>query len=230
MTRRIVGQARVLVAGDNALMRQGLKALLGSCGWMTVVESTDERNFDLHLGTDDLDLVLLVRVDDARPLVPKLLTRSRRKPRLIVLVPAAKDPGSSYATQLPDALTWVRRLPITASPTDVITAVRESLGQVEEDLPRTLPRRRTHARFTPKEDQVFRLLLRGLSNRDIAQELWVTEEPVKAHLTSVYRKLGVKSRAEAIAAHFDASSSSPSGPLFGPSATTKVFGTAVAGA
>jgi LuxR family maltose regulon positive regulatory protein len=36
----------------------------------------------------------------------------------------------------------------------------------------------------------------GLTNREIARELWITEETVKFHLKNVYRKLGASSRDE----------------------------------
>ena len=40
-------------------------------------------------------------------------------------------------------------------------------------------------------------LARGLSNRAMSQELWVTEQTVKFHLSNIYRKLGVSNRTEA---------------------------------
>lgn len=51
-----------------------------------------------------------------------------------------------------------------------------------------------------REGQVLRLLTDGLSNRLIAAELTIGEETVKTHLRSIYRKLGVTDRAQAIAA------------------------------
>jgi DNA-binding NarL/FixJ family response regulator len=56
--------------------------------------------------------------------------------------------------------------------------------------------RRAHG-LTERELTVTVALARGLSNREIAQELWITEETVKFHLTNVYRKLGVRRRVEA---------------------------------
>lgn len=53
--------------------------------------------------------------------------------------------------------------------------------------------------LTERERAVFQLLVRGLSNTEIAQELIVTVGTVKRHLNSIYGKLGVTSRAQAIA-------------------------------
>jgi DNA-binding CsgD family transcriptional regulator len=54
-------------------------------------------------------------------------------------------------------------------------------------------------RLTPREAEVFGLLRSGLSNRSIAESLVVSESTVKVHIRHIYEKLGVRSRAEALA-------------------------------
>ena len=49
----------------------------------------------------------------------------------------------------------------------------------------------------PREACVLSLVAEGLSNTAIAQRLYIAEQTVKFHLTSVYRKLGVTNRTEA---------------------------------
>ncbi len=51
--------------------------------------------------------------------------------------------------------------------------------------------------LSPQEIRVLRLLAAGLSNTDIAKELVVSTNTVKTHIKSIYRKLGIASRAEA---------------------------------
>lgn len=53
--------------------------------------------------------------------------------------------------------------------------------------------------FTQREKDVLKLLLLGYSNKDISAKLFITESTVKAHLTSVYKKLGVNGRTKAMA-------------------------------
>jgi DNA-binding NarL/FixJ family response regulator len=54
------------------------------------------------------------------------------------------------------------------------------------------------AGLTPSEERVLEALARGLSNREIAEELWLTQQTVKFHLTNIYRRLGVTNRTEAV--------------------------------
>jgi DNA-binding NarL/FixJ family response regulator len=53
--------------------------------------------------------------------------------------------------------------------------------------------------LSQRESEVLPLLARGLSNRLIASELVLSEETIKTHLRSIYRKLGVNDRAQAVA-------------------------------
>ena len=51
--------------------------------------------------------------------------------------------------------------------------------------------------MTDREAEVLRLVARGLTNRQVAAELVVSERTVHAHLRSAYRKLGLSSRSAA---------------------------------
>ena len=53
--------------------------------------------------------------------------------------------------------------------------------------------------LTAREREVLNLLARGMSNAAIAEELVITNKTVKNHLSRIYEKIGVHSRAEAIA-------------------------------
>ena len=53
--------------------------------------------------------------------------------------------------------------------------------------------------LTAREREVLNLLARGMSNAGIAEELVITNKTVKNHLSRIYEKIGVHSRAEAIA-------------------------------
>ena len=50
--------------------------------------------------------------------------------------------------------------------------------------------------LTPQEDAVSALVAQGLSNREVAAELYVSPKTVQYHLTRIYAKLGLRSRSE----------------------------------
>ena len=104
-----------------------------------------------------------------------------------------------------------RRLRLDRSPTEARDPLREALdiaaacsadGLVEEaraELAAAGVRPRTDAlagpaALTPSERRVADLAAAGRTNRDIAQELFVTPKTVEVHLSAVYRKLGIDSR------------------------------------
>ncbi|GAA5513402.1 HTH-type transcriptional regulator MalT [Deinococcus carri] len=81
-------------------------------------------------------------------------------------------------------------LPPTLLPPPSLSAEEDE----EEDLPLT-----GDVTLTPRERDVLALLAEGLSNKRAARELGVTESTVKFHVQAVYSKLGVQSRAAAVA-------------------------------
>jgi DNA-binding CsgD family transcriptional regulator len=59
-------------------------------------------------------------------------------------------------------------------------------------------------RVTPREREVLELVAEGLSSREIAGRLWVTEETVKTHIRRLHDRLGARTRAHAVAIAFRA--------------------------
>jgi DNA-binding NarL/FixJ family response regulator len=73
-----------------------------------------------------------------------------------------------------------------------------TLHGIEPRTPAVLDRSRSPMMVTPRQQEVIELLGQGMSNRQIARRLGMSEATVKSHLYSAYRKLGVSSRSEAI--------------------------------
>lgn len=69
--------------------------------------------------------------------------------------------------------------------------------RIMEHFSNTGPAAEPDAELTKREQQVLALISRGLRNIDVAQHLGVSESTVATHLKSIYRKLGISSRAEA---------------------------------
>lgn len=56
----------------------------------------------------------------------------------------------------------------------------------------------TQKGLSQREAEVAELVSKGLSNKEVANQLFVTEKTVKFHLTNIYKKMSVKSRAQLI--------------------------------
>ncbi len=107
----------------------------------------------------------------------------------LVIVAETDDAGLgrlALARGVP-VLTWPDRGTATARQSD---AVRE----------RPLPSEPRGRRLTPREREVLALVAAGISNKSIARSLKISPNTVKFHMTTLFAKLGVATRAEAIAA------------------------------
>lgn len=60
--------------------------------------------------------------------------------------------------------------------------------------------------LTHREEDVIKLLLLGLSNREISEKLSVTYNTTKAHIESIYRKLNVSNRVQAVIKYLEITS------------------------
>jgi len=68
--------------------------------------------------------------------------------------------------------------------------------RVDQELRRARPRPRRDDGLTSAEGRVAALVVAGSTNREVAAQLFVTVATVEAHLTRIYRKVGVRSRTE----------------------------------
>lgn len=81
---------------------------------------------------------------------------------------------------------------------DGLPALSPSIARrIMEHFRRTGPAANEETDLTAREKDVLALISRGLRNSDVAQQLGMAEGTVASHIKSIYRKLGISSRAEA---------------------------------
>ena len=194
---------RVLVAEDPAVVRSGLLQLLENVDEITVVgaaaggeeavsiaaaEQPDVVLMDLEM--PDIDGIEATRrIRAAQPEVNVvLLTAFSDRERIL----AAIDAGAvGYLLKDAEPEELVRGLeaaargesPLSPKAAQALVAARGETGG--------------HPQLTPREDEVLGLLAEGLPNKLIARRLDISEKTVKAHLTSIFQRIGVTDRTQA---------------------------------
>lgn len=191
---------RVLIADDHRLMLEAIQAALADAADIEIVGEARTGAQVLPLvGQTDPDVLLL---DIRMPQMDGLQVLERMRQRYpdvkIVVLSGADEPeivqralnggASAYVLKhvdprdLPSALRQAAEGTVFQAPTGVEMAENSAVKE---------------AGLSDRELEVLRALARGLSNKQIAKEGWVTEQTVKFHLSNIYRKLGVSNRTEA---------------------------------
>lgn len=197
---------KVLLADDHRLILEGIRQALSQSDDVEVVGEarTGAQVLPLVRQTKP-DVVLLdVRMPEMDGLsVLELLARQHPETKAVILS-VSSDPEHIRAALTRGACGYIVK---SINPADLPSAVRQAVeGTVYNvlGLPDQAERNDAGDRvgLTDRERSILQALARGLSNRAIAKELWVTEQTVKFHLTNVYRKLDVRNRTEAARAAY----------------------------
>jgi DNA-binding NarL/FixJ family response regulator len=203
---------RVVVADVQPAVRAGLVLILDAADGIEVVgEAADGRQAIAVAREARPDVVCLdVRmpvmdgVAAAKPLSEHakvlMLSYSEDEP---LVTGAISNGASGYLVhgrfepeELEQRIKAIARGEMVLSPAvtpAVFDALRRAPGPANDEREEGL------GSLTAREREVLNLLARGMSNRDIAEELVITNKTVKNHLSRIYEKIGVHSRAEAIA-------------------------------
>ena len=196
-----MSKLRVVLADDHQLMIEAVRVALESDGDFEVVGSTTDATKILGLVAETVpDVVVL---DVRMPLLDGITCLNRihhRHPDVkVVMLSASEDPMLAAQALEGGASAFVLK---QIDPRDLGGVLRQVVhGTVLQTVgvPASLSssRQAAEAGLTAKEQEVLQALARGLSNQQIAKELWLAEQTVKFHLSNIYRKLRVSNRTEA---------------------------------
>lgn len=196
---------RVLLVDDHPVVRAGLRALIDGLDDVDVVgEAHDLASAERVAVLDRPDVVLMdLNLGDG-PGGAEVTARLRALPDAPeVLVLTTYDTESDILRAL-DA--GAKGYLLKDAPADELFAAIRATARGETVLASSvaalLVRRASSPGpvVTDREVEVLELLAQGLGNKEMARELFVSEATVKSHLSHVYAKLGVDTRAGAVAA------------------------------
>jgi DNA-binding NarL/FixJ family response regulator len=205
-----------MVVDDNPVVRQGLVSLLEASGIEVVGEAGDGRLAVELAGRLRPDLVLL---DVRMPLLDGVTAaRALSSVSRVLMLTYTDDPATVRAAIGNGAVGYLVHGTFTAE--ELTTAVNDAVGGshplsqaavsalvgavrqgAERDRPQPPAQGRPRERYglSAREAEVMDLIVRGRSNGEIARKLFLAEKTVKNHVNRIYAKLGVTSRAAAIA-------------------------------
>jgi DNA-binding NarL/FixJ family response regulator len=192
-----------MVVDDHAVVRQGLTKLLEAAPDINVVADAsggEEVAPLVQTATPDVILMDLSMpdVDGVEATRRALAIRPEAK---VVMLTSFAEPEHVNAALDAGAVGYVLK---DAAPEEIVKAVMAA-GRGEAPFSpraaRALLQRRAQKRtgddLTPRERQVLELVGQGLANKQISRKLGIREKTVKAHLTSVFQRIGVSDRTSA---------------------------------
>lgn len=201
-------QIRILVADDHPIVRDGLIAILSTQADFVVVgeastgAETIERTLALSPDVLLLDLAMsdgdgveaLIGLRERQHMVRTIIfTAYDTDERILSAVRAGAQGYLLKGTPREDIFQAIRTVHAGGSLLTPVVASRllRHIERGTETDPEAVA-------FTPREEDVLRLLARGLQNKEIAGQLHISERTVKFHVAALLRKLGAGNRTEAV--------------------------------
>ena len=198
---------RVLLVDDQELFRRGISMVLGLEPDIDIVEATDGDDALAKVAAAPPDVALLdVRMPGLSGVELCAAVRAESPSTGVIMLTSSEEESDLYSSikngasgyllkdssieQLGEAIRLVAGGQSLISPA-MATKLLEEFVQISKpkDEKPTL---------TPREMEVLRQVARGLSNHEIGEELFISENTVKNHIRNILEKLQMKSRLEAV--------------------------------
>ena len=202
---------RVLLADDHEIVRLGLRAVLEEADDIIVVGEVATAEGAISTAqAGGIDVILMdlrfgagaqgARVTTGAEASAEIRATMDNPPKVLVVTNYDTDADILGAIEA-GAVGYMLK---DAPPGELLAAVRSTAKGDQAMSPMVRDRLQTRDRtprssLTPRELEVLQLVAGGASNREIGQQLMLSEATVKSHLVHIYDKLGVRSRTSAVA-------------------------------
>jgi DNA-binding NarL/FixJ family response regulator len=203
---------RVLIADDQELVRTGFRVILDAEADITVMgEAADGREAVEAARSRRVDVVVMdIRMPnmDGIESTRRIAANGEGAPRVLILTTfdldeyvfeALRAGASGFLLKDAGADELLHAVRVVAAG-DALLAPSITRRLIADYARRPAPQQQPPAmdELTPRELEVLRLMARGLSNTDIARELYIGEATVKTHVARVFAKLDLHDRAQAV--------------------------------
>jgi DNA-binding NarL/FixJ family response regulator len=198
---------RLLLLDDHILFREGLRRLLVSeSDFETVAECGTPAEALAALSHSAVDIVLLDfdLEDDTGTRFIAAATAAGYEGRILMVTAGMSPLDISVARQLGISGIFLKH----NSPTSLLEAIRAVAGGGVWMDPKTMPASESRPaksdgqaaaiQLTPREQKVLRSVFEGLTNKEMAYQLGVSQSSVKATLQQLFEKMGVRTRGQLV--------------------------------
>jgi DNA-binding NarL/FixJ family response regulator len=202
---------RVLVVDDQELFRRGLTMLLAQDTDIEVVGEADDGIAGTDLATTLApDVVLLdVRMPRRTGVEACRAIKEAVPSAKIIMLTVSDEEGDLYETVKNGASGYLLKDSSIEEVAQAIRVVNEGQSLISPSMAVKLidefkqmskpdKQQSTALKLTDRELEVLRLVARGLNNREVAKELFISENTVKNHVRNILEKLQLHSRMEAV--------------------------------
>ena len=194
---------RVLLADDHPMIRTALEVLLRDTSYeLAGIAGTGEAALAELERLDPEILLLDLQMPGGSGMDVLRQIRAKKKPVKVILLTAAIDDHTLLEAKALKVHGMVLKNSDPSYLLDCLDTVRLGRTWIDPELTERAGelakagKRSAHRGLAPRERQLVDFVRRGLRNREIAEQLGVTEGTVKAYLHAVFEKLGVSSRTE----------------------------------
>lgn len=194
----------IVIADDHEMVRRGLRMTIAAEADLVLLgEATTGREAVRLVGELRPALVLLdVQMPDMDGVAAAQAIRQAHPATAVVMLTSFAEDAQLYAALDAGVIGYLLK---DISGDDLVEAMRGAVRgepQLHPSIALRLMRRRAtsgdpFADLTERERDVLKTLARGLSNKEIAQTLFLTETTVKGYVSTVLSKLGVSDRTQA---------------------------------
>jgi len=193
------GSIRILVVDDHPVVRQGVAGLVGGQPDMSIVgQACNGREAIQQFRAHHPDIVLMdLQMPEMNGLDALMAIRDEApEARIIVLTTYAGDAQVLRAIKA-GARGYLIKSALHRELLETIRAVHAGKKSLSAEASYELAEHATDDALTPAEVRVLRLIAEGNANKEIAEQLSVSEETVKGQVRNILSKLGAKDRTHA---------------------------------
>ena len=191
---------KILVVDDHAIVREGLVSILKFQKDLTVVgEAADgaeaiRKTLQIKPNIVIMDL-MMPNMGGAEATAELKRTSPETKVLILTSFGSSAELSSAFANGADGAITK------TLPKNEMLSAIRDVASGthvMSPEIEQTLREDATMPTLTPRQLEILHSLTRGLTNDDIAREFGLSTAGVKFHLLTIFRKLNVSNRTEAV--------------------------------